>query len=75
MTPVRLRIEAQGGNKQAVLDKLYFQAGRFFGEEEFRLEDEVVVDVDEVTNMAGQTVSATWVGRADFVNWREGEPR
>ncbi len=71
MIPVRLRIEVQGSSKQAVLDKLYYQAGHFFKGEEFHLDGDILVGVDEITDVAGQTVSTTWVGQADFVNWRD----
>jgi len=71
MTPIRLRVEMSGSSMDDLVERLYAQSRQFFGSEEFRLEDEIVVDVE--VSVSGQPIH--WSGRADFVNWREGERR
>jgi hypothetical protein len=67
--PVSLRVEAAGPNKQTVLDLLHLQAARFFGDEDFRLDGDVHIEV-EVYSDDGVKHNR-WAGLADYVNYRE----
>lgn len=70
MIPISLRVEAAGPDKQTVLDLLQMQAARFFGDEEFRLDGDVHIEV-ETYSLDISTQCSRWAGLADYVNYRE----